>query len=73
MTELQKLEDLLKAVKYKIKILDAIESRLIVMKSLADKSSKSELLNKERKAMQVQVDDLVKEIELLDIEETIKQ
>ena len=73
MTELEKLEDLLEAVKYKIEILNAIEARLIIMKSLANKSSKSEVLKKERDEMQLQVDNLIREIELLDMEDTIKQ
>lgn len=73
MTELKKLEDLLKAVKYKIEILNAIEARLMIMKSLAYKSSKSELLKKERDKVQLQVDNLLKEIELLDMDDTIKQ
>ena len=72
MTEKDKLEILLKDVKNKIMILDAIEKRLNEMKSIAMKSRESEYLTKEIKEMQIEIDRLISEIELLSKDSTIE-
>ena len=73
MTEVEKLEILLKEVKEKIQRLDAIEARLINMRELATKSMDTEVLKEERLEIQEKIENLIIEIELLDKDKTMKQ
>lgn len=73
MTEVEKLEILLKEVKEKIQRLDAIEARLINMRALAIKSMDTEVLKEERLEIQEKIENLIIEIELLDKDKTMKQ
>lgn len=73
MTERKKLEVLLEEVKRKIRMLDAIEERLLDMRNIAIKSSENTILNNERSIMQLEVNNLIQEIKILELDTTICQ
>ena len=72
MTEREKLIDLLEEVKQKIRMLDAIEERLLAMRDLVVKSTENDLLAKERQEIQREINDLLAEVRLLNLEDTIE-
>ena len=72
MSQKQDLERLLSEVKYKISILEEIEKRLVKMKTIATSARSFKVLEDERKAMQVEIDQLIREIGLLEKGPTVR-
>ena len=73
MTELEALQKLLDEVKQKIKMLDAIEARLIHMRELVMQSTDQEILKFQRIEIQKEISNLIDEIKLLEMNQTIDQ
>ncbi len=66
MIEKDKLHEILKLVKYRIRILDEIEARLKTMLNYAVRAKEVEIIEKERQAMQREINQLIDEIHLLE-------
>lgn len=73
MTERDKLIELLEEVKQKIRMLDAIEERLIRARDLVMKSTEVEVLDGQRQDQQREIDELMAEVRLLEMDDTVNQ
>ncbi|MDK2867135.1 MAG: hypothetical protein PWP51_508 [Clostridiales bacterium] len=70
MEDLQKLEQLLEAIRLKQAMLDALEVRLVEARNLAVKATAPEMIEIERKTLQKAFNQLIEEIKLLEAEAT---
>ena len=73
MTERDKLIELLEEVKLKIRMLDAIEERLLKARDLIMKSTEVEVLDGQRQDLQREIDELMAEVRLLEMDDTVNQ
>jgi predicted phosphatase len=73
MTERDKLIELLEEVKQKIRMLDAIEERLLRARDLVMKSTEVEILDGQRQDLQREIDELMAEVRLLEMDDTENQ
>ncbi|MBM7561327.1 hypothetical protein [Fusibacter tunisiensis] len=73
MTERDKLIELLEEVKQKIRMLDAIEERLLRARDLVMKSTEVEVLDGQRQDLQREIDELMAEVRLLEMDDTENQ
>lgn len=73
MSERDKLIGLLEEVKQKVRMLDAIEERLFLMRDLVIRSKEIEVLNVERQELQSEIDGLMAEVRFLELDDTIHQ
>ena len=71
MTERDLLEKLLQEVKQKIRMLDAIEERLFLVRDFVTRSSEIELLDNERESIKEEINKLLNEIVMLNFEKTV--
>ncbi|MBS7525787.1 hypothetical protein KHM83_03745 [Fusibacter paucivorans] len=70
MEDLQKLEQLLEAIKLKQAMLDALEVRLVEARNLAVMATAPEMIEIERMKLQKAFNQLIEEIKLLEAEAT---
>lgn len=73
MTKRELLESILEEVKKKIRMLDAKEERLFLMRDLVIRSKEIEVLNVERQELQSEIDGLMAEVRFLELDDTIHQ
>ena len=73
MSERDRLIGLLEEVKQKVRMLDAIEERLFLMRDLVIRSKEIEVLNVERQELQSEIDGLMAEVRFLELDDTIHQ
>lgn len=73
MTERDKLVELLEEVKQKIRMLDAIEERLLRARDLVVESTEVEVLDGQRQGLQREIDGLMAEVRLLEMDDTENQ
>ena len=71
--DMEKAIELLEEVKQKIRMLDAIEERLLRARDLVMKSTEVEVLDGQRQDLQREVDGLMAEVQLLEMDDTVNQ